>query len=94
MRKAIPLPRFQAENAAILQRLLDAVGAIGAKHGATTTQVALAWLLAQGNNVIPIPGTTKIEVRSLLVCLTARGDLTTAPIASRGEPWRAEAAVV
>ncbi|KIP07253.1 hypothetical protein PHLGIDRAFT_105991 [Phlebiopsis gigantea 11061_1 CR5-6] len=61
MRKAIPLPRFQAENEAILQRLLETISAIGAKHGATTTQVALAWLLAQGDNVIPIPGTTKVS---------------------------------
>lgn len=74
MRKAIPLPRFQAENEVILQRLLETISAIGAKHGATTTQVALAWLLAQGDNVIPIPGTTKVSVRRPLLSPAAAGE--------------------
>ncbi|KAI0315462.1 Aldo/keto reductase [Amylostereum chailletii] len=50
-------PRFSKEN---FPRILDAVEKfkqVGEKHGATPGQVALAWLLAQGDNVIPIPGT-------------------------------------
>ena len=35
---------------------------IGKKHNATTGQIALAWVLAQGEDIIPIPGTTKLSV--------------------------------
>lgn len=35
---------------------------VGKNHGATAGQVALAWLLAQGDDIIPIPGTKKIKV--------------------------------
>jgi len=53
-------PRFQAEamtaNAAIVER----TAAVAARHGATPGQVALAWVLAQGEQVIPIPGTKRI----------------------------------
>src|SRR4051812_15178240 len=52
-------PRFQPEamdaNAALLAR----VQAVAARVGATPAQVALAWLLAQGPNVVPIPGTKR-----------------------------------
>ena len=63
IRKAIPWPRFQPENQPIVQKLVQSLNDIGAKHGANAAQVALAWLLAQGDFVIPIPGTTKIPVR-------------------------------
>ncbi|MFN2448525.1 MAG: aldo/keto reductase [Candidatus Baltobacteraceae bacterium] len=53
------LPRFQAEafehNRAIVQR----IEAVAARAGAAPGQVALAWLLAKGENVIPIPGTKR-----------------------------------
>jgi aryl-alcohol dehydrogenase-like predicted oxidoreductase len=55
------LPRFQQEN---LERNLETVGAvreIAAAHGATPGQVALAWLLAQGGDVAPIPGTKRVR---------------------------------
>jgi aryl-alcohol dehydrogenase-like predicted oxidoreductase len=55
------LPRFQREN---LERNLETVGAvreIATAHGATPGQVALAWLLAQGDDVVPIPGTKRVR---------------------------------
>lgn len=63
MRKAVPFPRFQPEHAPHIQRLVDTLAAVGARHGASAAQVSLAWLLAQGDNVIPIPGTTSASVR-------------------------------
>jgi len=52
-------PRFQDENLARNTRLLDSVKEIAAAHGCTAGQVALAWLLAQGRDIIPIPGTRR-----------------------------------
>ncbi|GJE84288.1 aldo-keto reductase [Phanerochaete sordida] len=60
MRKMLNYPRFRRENFALVLQLVDTIGAIGARHGATAAQVALAWLLAQGPDVIPIPGTTNV----------------------------------
>ncbi|GJE96766.1 aldo/keto reductase [Phanerochaete sordida] len=53
------IPRYSHENFPNILRLADGLRAIGARHGATAGQVALAWLLAQSERVIPIPGTTK-----------------------------------
>ncbi|BBZ26102.1 aldo/keto reductase [Mycolicibacterium madagascariense] len=53
-------PRFEGEN---FQRNLEAVKeveAIAAEVGATPAQVALAWLLAQGDDIAPIPGTKRV----------------------------------
>ncbi|KAJ7659161.1 Aldo/keto reductase, partial [Mycena polygramma] len=59
-RKAIP--RYSAENFPNILKLADGLKAIGAKYNnATAGQVALAWLLAQGDDIIPIPGTKKIK---------------------------------
>jgi aryl-alcohol dehydrogenase-like predicted oxidoreductase len=52
-------PRFAADAVAANQRIVDAVRAVAGRHGATPAQVAIAWTLAQGSHVIPIPGTTK-----------------------------------
>lgn len=52
-------PRFQGENLARNLLLLDTVRAVAARHGAAPGQVALAWLLAQGGNIVPIPGTRR-----------------------------------
>jgi aryl-alcohol dehydrogenase-like predicted oxidoreductase len=52
-------PRFQGENLTRNLALVDAVTAIGTELNATATQVALAWLLAQGDDIIPIPGTKR-----------------------------------
>ncbi|MDB5093026.1 MAG: aldo/keto reductase [Candidatus Eremiobacteraeota bacterium] len=54
------LPRFQGENFDRNQRLVEQVEAVARRAGATNGQVALAWTLAQGQNVIPIPGTKRI----------------------------------
>jgi len=53
-------PRFQGENFAKNLLLVDKVRAFAATRGATPSQVALAWLLAQGEHIVPIPGTTSI----------------------------------
>ena len=50
-------PRFTGENGAANARIAAAVTALAAAKGCTPAQLALAWLLAQGGNVIPIPGT-------------------------------------
>jgi aryl-alcohol dehydrogenase-like predicted oxidoreductase len=54
------LPRFQGENFARNQRLVEQVESVARRLGATNGQVALAWVLAQGQNVVPIPGTRRI----------------------------------
>lgn len=53
-------PRFTAEAMAANQTIVDAIAGVAAQMGATTTQVALAWVLAQGDHVIPIPGTKRL----------------------------------
>ncbi len=53
-------PRLHRENFAANMRIVAVVGAIGQAHGATPAQVALAWLLHQGDDVVPIPGTKRI----------------------------------
>ena len=45
--------------------IADEMKSIGTKHNATSGQVALAWLLAQGNDIIPIPGTKSTKVRTV-----------------------------
>jgi aryl-alcohol dehydrogenase-like predicted oxidoreductase len=54
-------PRFQGEN---LQRNLDLVARVeelAAEKGVTAGQLALAWVLAQGDDVVPIPGTKRVR---------------------------------
>jgi hypothetical protein len=41
--------------------LVERVRAVAERHGATPAQVALAWVLAQGDHVVPIPGTKRLE---------------------------------
>jgi aryl-alcohol dehydrogenase-like predicted oxidoreductase len=50
-------PRFQGENFAKNLDLVEKVKEIAAEKGVTPAQLALAWLLAQGDNIVPIPGT-------------------------------------
>lgn len=52
-------PRFQGENMAHNLILLDTVRDVAARYGAAPGQVALAWLLAQSDNIVPIPGTRR-----------------------------------
>jgi aryl-alcohol dehydrogenase-like predicted oxidoreductase len=54
------MPRFQGDNLRRNLALLPPLQALAAEAGCTPTQLALAWLLAQGEHVIPIPGTTSI----------------------------------
>ena len=54
-------PRFQDEAMARNRAIVDGVRTIASAHDATPAQVALAWVLAQGENVIPIPGTRRIH---------------------------------
>jgi aryl-alcohol dehydrogenase-like predicted oxidoreductase len=49
-------PRYQGENFAANLKLVDVVAEVAAKHGASNAQIALAWLLAQGDDIVPIPG--------------------------------------
>jgi aryl-alcohol dehydrogenase-like predicted oxidoreductase len=53
-------PRFQGENFAKNLEVLDEVVAIAQAKGVTASQLALAWVLAQGDDVVPIPGTRRI----------------------------------
>ena len=53
-------PRFIGENFQHNLRIVDEVEAIAAEVGATPAQVALAWLLAQGDHIAPIPGTKRV----------------------------------
>ncbi|KAF8997503.1 NADP-dependent oxidoreductase domain-containing protein [Cyathus striatus] len=54
-------PRFNEENFPKSLALVEKIKAIGVKHNATPGQVSLAWLLAQGEDIIPIPGTRRVK---------------------------------
>lgn len=54
-------PRFMGENFQRNMDLVTRVKEIASKKGCTASQLALAWVLAQGDDIVPIPGTTKIE---------------------------------
>ena len=55
------LPRFTPEARKANQALVDLLGKVAERKGATTAQIALAWLLAQKPWIVPIPGTTKLS---------------------------------
>jgi aryl-alcohol dehydrogenase-like predicted oxidoreductase len=54
-------PRFTGENFHKNLRIVDEVKAVAYEAGATPAQVALAWLLAQGDDIAPIPGTKRVS---------------------------------
>ena len=54
-------PRFQGENFAKNLELVDRVREIAAEKGVTASQLALAWVLHQGDDVVPIPGTKRVR---------------------------------
>jgi len=54
-------PRFQGENFTKNLQLVDAVEAMAREKGCTPAQLALAWVLAQGEHIVPIPGTRRID---------------------------------
>jgi aryl-alcohol dehydrogenase-like predicted oxidoreductase len=53
-------PRFQGENFERNLELVAKVDEIAAEKGVTAGQLALAWVLAQGDDIVPIPGTTRV----------------------------------
>jgi aryl-alcohol dehydrogenase-like predicted oxidoreductase len=80
------LPRFQEGNLGRNLGMVDRFGAIGREKGCTPAQLALAWLLAQGDDIVPIPGTKR---RKYLEDNAAAADLSL----STSELARIEAAV-
>jgi aryl-alcohol dehydrogenase-like predicted oxidoreductase len=56
-----PMPRFEPGNYAENLKLLPGYKALAREAGCTPAQLALAWLLHQGEDIIPIPGTTSVE---------------------------------
>ncbi len=54
-------PRFMGENFQRNLRIADEVAAVAAEAGATPAQVAIAWLLSQGDDIAPIPGTKRVS---------------------------------
>ncbi|MEV4823885.1 aldo/keto reductase [Micromonospora sp. NPDC049274] len=84
-------PRFTGENFQRNLRIADQVQAVADQAGATSGQVALAWLLAQGDDIVPIPGTKRVSrveenVAADTVTLTAEqvATLTALPVAEGG----------
>ena len=68
-------PRFQGENFQKNLHLVDEINALASERGCAPAQLALAWVLAQGKDIVPIPGTKKRKyleenVRALDVALT------------------------
>jgi aryl-alcohol dehydrogenase-like predicted oxidoreductase len=59
--RASMLPRFEEANFAANLALVDMVKRIAARHQVTPAQIALAWVLDHGENVMTIPGTTKLR---------------------------------
>lgn len=85
-------PRFQEEAAEQNMRIVEVVKRVAERKGATPAQVAIAWTMAQGEHVIPIPGTKKLRylkdnVGAADVDLTAEDlrelDSVPAPVGSR-----------
>ena len=54
-------PRFQGENFRKNIQLVEEVEAMAKEKGCTTAQLALAWVLAQGDDIVPIPGTKQVR---------------------------------
>ena len=49
-------PRYSDENFGANLKIVDAIRAVADRHGVSLAQIALAWLLAQGDDIVPIPG--------------------------------------
>jgi aryl-alcohol dehydrogenase-like predicted oxidoreductase len=93
-------PRFQGENFAKNFQLLDEVNSLAREKGCTASQLALAWVLARGEDIVPIPGTKRRKyleenVRAVDVRLTpdelARIDRALPPGAAAGTRYPAQA---
>ena len=82
-------PRFQGDNFAANLRLAEQVERLAAEKGCTPGQLALAWVLAQGDDVVPIPGTKRRKyleenVAALEVSLTPEDLARIDEVAPRG----------
>jgi aryl-alcohol dehydrogenase-like predicted oxidoreductase len=55
------LPRFQQESLASNAELFDLLEVLAARHDITAARLSLGWLLAQGNDIVPIPGTRRVK---------------------------------
>jgi aryl-alcohol dehydrogenase-like predicted oxidoreductase len=69
------MPRFQDENFALNFRVVKRLEGLARRKGCTPAQLALAWLLSQGEDVVPIPGSkrrTRVEenIAALSIVLT------------------------
>ncbi|HET7135036.1 MAG TPA: aldo/keto reductase [Casimicrobiaceae bacterium] len=93
-------PRFQGENFARNLALVDAIHTIAKEHRVTAAQLALAWVLEQGDDIVPIPGTKRRSfleenLGALAVHLTnddlARIDRVLPPGAASGDRYPAQA---
>jgi len=70
-------PRYSEENFGANLAIVDTIQAVADRHGVSLAQVALAWLLAQGGDIVPIPGvkrraTLEDSAASLDVALTTQ----------------------
>ncbi|EQB05877.1 aldo/keto reductase [Sphingobium baderi] len=54
-------PRYSPENMPRNLAIVDAIAAVAARHNVSNAQIALAWLLAQGEDIVPIPGVKRSE---------------------------------
>jgi aryl-alcohol dehydrogenase-like predicted oxidoreductase len=54
-------PRFEGENFQRNLKLAETLGGLAGEKGCTAAQIALAWVLAQGEDIVPIPGTKQIR---------------------------------
>lgn len=82
-------PRYSAENMPRNLAIVDVIGQVATRHGVSRAQVALAWLLAQGDDIVPIPGmkrgeTLRDSARAPDVTLTADDLATIAAAAPNG----------
>ena len=96
------VPRFDDENIGRNLALVDALGAIAAECGATPAQLAIAWVLSRGDDVVALPGATRTEhveenARAAGITLTpeqsARIDALVPPGAAAGARFRSAGAI-
>jgi aryl-alcohol dehydrogenase-like predicted oxidoreductase len=57
--RLVRFPRFQGENLTANLAIVEVLKRVAARHGATPGQVAIAWTLARGDDIVPIPGTKR-----------------------------------
>jgi aryl-alcohol dehydrogenase-like predicted oxidoreductase len=59
--RPLALPRFKGDNAELNRLFVKKLSAFAEEKGCTVAQLALAWLIKQGDDIIPIPGTKQIK---------------------------------